>query len=53
MVDNFDKKPHLIDDQGVYHDQKPLQAAVFITGCRLITAALVILGIMALITEYY
>ncbi len=52
MVKDIKKKAHLIDDQGVYDNRKPLQAAIFIGACRIVTVALVILGVLALVAEY-
>ena len=52
MVNDIKKKAHLIDDQGVYDNKKPLQAAIFITTCRIVTVVLVVLGVLALVVGY-
>ncbi|WP_155839948.1 hypothetical protein [Butyrivibrio sp. MC2021] len=50
MGDKSADQNHLIDDSGIYQDKrKQTQATVFILYCRLVTLALIGLGLVALI----
>jgi hypothetical protein len=50
MGEKTTNQNHLIDDSGIYHDnKKQTQAAIFILYCRLVTLVLIGLGLAALI----
>ena len=42
-------KNHFIDDQGVYVSKKEKHTAFFVTFCRILTFAMIFLGIVALV----
>ena len=48
MGKRIDKNGHLIGDDGVYENVKIKQATAFIFFCRIITAALAVLGALAM-----
>ena len=49
MAENNEPNSHLIDDGGVYTNVKIRQTFVFVTFCRILTAVLIILGLVALV----
>ena len=46
---NDNLSSHLIDDTGLHKDHKKVQITVFVVACRVVTVALIALGLMALI----
>ncbi len=45
-------KRELIDDKGIHSHTEPLKVNIFVYFCRIVTAALIGLGIAALIVGY-